>query len=576
MTNLTKALRQADKEHFADPGAGFAHYLGVHLVKALIGVAIDDIQQWHKAIDDFENHGRKGISDLRIGITQNTISPQRASKADKKKWRAELDRTRNHQQIIRKNLTATLADIAKLSESEQKAKLRALHQNFAQHNLEIMGEAPLSAIMIPDFKAATGELHTTSSEQTVLKLETAIERGTFKSSTHNENPTHDISGLMGGTKIRALAELTPDENMRESGAGVAVMRKLAERLADPKLGFGINVQRALQALTHFYITRRQNDNSVNVTINELADFLGFQRGANGHHRSDAYTTVREAVLPLESLSVQAFDLPSLKGFDLQTKISERAFSLTFYATDDGSGDRPAKRWNTLSFRPNKYYTAALMNPGSLLMGTDKKLNRLHPVNQRAEALLSKYLERQWRINLKNDHGSLNYKVKTLLTDGVGLPDNIEEKPSAETWHKLIDVLDTLTDNGTIKHWEGDERWQEIRDMLEKDGGRKRMSKNLWRSLLEARVSIEAAGQYLRHYKNHGLTYQGASADPLVGELRQYIERSGRIHARVAEDLLISKGMLSQILTSTKKISPAIRERIELLLIRDSTLPLLGL
>ena len=573
MIDLRRVAAQADAEKdFPIRPAAVAYYLGAHLAERLKdGEQRHSIAAWRAQLADFAGYakGQVAISRRNFASTNPGKGNQPNRQAAKQQYETELRAI----EAISKQLKKQLADIEKLALADQRTKLDALYSNYAAHNYETLGEVPVSKVDVPDWQAMTGELKKASSEQTVLHVEQAFERGQFHSGPTADYPIANISGRLGGAEIRAHAELTPDESLVADGTGREIMGKLAERLRDPKLGLGPQVQAALQSLVSFYLTRRQRDNSVNVTIAELAEFMGYQKGPNGFH-PDAYTSVRDAVRPLESLTVQAFNLPALKGHQLPTNLQERAFTFTYFAENDGSGARPAQRWLTLSFRPNKYYTAALTAPGSLLMGTDRRINRLNPKNERGERLLGKYLERHWRMNWDKGHGSITRSVRGLLTDGMGLDDAAAEKPSVETWQRLEDALDKLQDIGTVRNWEGNSTWAEVRERLQPENGTpRRMTQSLWNKLLGATVTVEAAGQYLEHYKHHGLVYKGGDSDPLLLELREYRARANRPDARIAEDLAISTAMLSQIINGKKKISEQIRPRIEQLIVSDATLPL---
>jgi hypothetical protein len=78
------------------------------------------------------------------------------------------------------------------------------------------------------------------------------------------------------------------------------------------------------------------------------------------------------------------------------------------------------RWTHLRVTPHEVFILLARAKSPLLMGRSDDLNRLHPVNERADLLLGKRLEVDFRINWDKRRGLLTRTVEQLL-DGAGLP-----------------------------------------------------------------------------------------------------------------------------------------------------------
>lgn len=499
------------------------------------------------------------------------------SKFERKSIRREATKINDH---LKQRMTKAYREIERqLNQIEarpqevRRAQLSALYKNYVlpHVHLTLDRSVPRSAIVKPDFEAVTGKLQTTSSENTVLQLETAFSHGRFAVTPESDYPMADISGRMGNADVIAHAELRSDLDTPDARK---IMAGLADRLRDPRLGLGPRVQQTIQALMSFWITRKNAAGNVTVTIQQLAEALGYAYGEHGYS-AEAYQNIREYVEAASRTNLRAMFPDSPK----QPRVEERAFSFTYFDTADGStNNRPSKGWLALGFRPGSYLAGATERVGALLKGYDRDLNRLNPVNERGELLLGKYLENQWRFNWNKTPGQVRRTVRELLTNGMGLSDGVISRPAMKTLTQLSDALDHLEEMGTVKSWEADERWQAIDDQLTpQDGKQKRMNARLWQSALDACIEIEAAKQYHAHYINHGLTYQGtakaaAPDSPLVA-LKDYMARTDRSQAMIAKDLKISKSLLSQLLTGKRAVSAEVSEKIDELVNQGTNLQL---
>ena len=530
-------------------GASIAYYLFAASAAKHIGGDFENIAKWNLSLQ----HAR---ADLDKAIDKLA--------ADRKK-RIDHDVTRHRLFKDLLDIETRLREIDSLAITKRKGKLEALYTNFVGPRTALAGVVPLKAIAPPDWASVTRELQKQSSEPSAIKLGEALERGKFRTTEHSDYPLADVSGRLGQHEVTAHAELTPNADDAAHGEGAAIVKRIAERLADPKLSHGIRTGQAYEALMSVWLTRRGVDSTATVTIGDLAASMGYARDARRGFSADVFPAVRECVAVLARLTMRALNLPALKGLNLPTTLTEFAFSFSYFTPDDGSGKRASEAWEAISFRPNKYLSAAITQKGAYLMGTDPNLNRLNPRRERAEVLLGKYLERQWRMNLHREHGSVTRTALTLLT-AMGLSDDDARSPRAETLDRLVAALDKLEEQvRTLKHWDGDAQWQAATAEIEavREAG-KYVTRGRWQKLLDARITLEAGTQYMEHYRGHSLTYQGGkNVDPLAQEFRGYLLRTGRVQATVAVEIGMSASALSRFLAgSTKNVSPRARERIE--------------
>jgi hypothetical protein len=560
----TGADRHPETLQFADGKAAVIQAFAIRM-GYIIGergvTAAHDIETWRGALALETSKVSEAMKTARRTAKAST------SKAARQKGKALLDRRRMEAEAGLRDIGRQLDAIGRLPEPEQRQHLDAMLRNFVLPRVHAHGEVPGTALAAPDWSAATGQLRKASSEPSALKLGEALERGRFETSVIAALPMADVSGRLGNHPVTAHAEITPNAADAAQGDGAAVVAAIAGRLADPKTGHGIRVAQAYEALMGLWLERRNADGGATVTLNELARRMGFAWDAERGLDAGASSTVREAVGVLQRLTLRAFNLPALKGNALPSKLEEQAFTLALIGPDDGSQERLTTTWTALRFHPNSYLRAATTQPGAFLMGVDPKLNRLHPQRERAEVLLGRWLERQWRQNMNREHCSVNRRIELVLTDGMGLLPEEARRPRAETLDRMTTVLDKLEELSTLAHWSGDAAFHEV--MAEIDAIRaagRYVTKPIWHRLLETSLTLEAGDGYRQHYAAHGLTYKGGAVDPLAQRFREFLQRTGRPQATVARELGISASTLSRWLAgSTKNITATARDRAETML-----------
>lgn len=481
----------------------------------------------------------------------------------------------------RKKLESHLHAMDALPPDERETAMKAWWDNIIWPQVLAFGRMPSNQSGLPDWQASSNPLTTVTSEQSVLKLGRAL--GQMRSGPESDhplldNPHKDISGNLGGVDITAHAEL----RVRAAGDD-SPLALIAERLSDPSIGLDINARKCFWGLENAYRTRLQTDGRANITIDELADFMGFQRVADGRHHNDAHISVREALKVWNRIGIEALIPRPIKGHKLPTKLSEHAFSFTFFRPTTATtaaelaADRRAEEdhWMAITFLPNQFLSVAFSPKSQQFMGIDKTLHNLHPVRERRENLLAFYLQELWRIN-STDFCKVRIRFGNILISGMGYTEDEIQAPSRgrELMARMETALDKLEEKGAVKHWQGDATWAETRDMLEAAPGKRRLTREPWRKLLrEAIITIEAGPAYYDRYKNRGIEDK---ADSLLAEFRAYCGRRGS-NDLVAYDLGIGTVIFAEILTGERAISATLAERMRRLLASEAeaheTLPL---
>lgn len=448
-------------------------------------------------------------------------------------------------------------------------QLVSLWANVVEHRTKTHGEMPASWLSQPNYAAARGMI-TASSEPLTMKLEEAHERGRFVKKKESDFPMADISGNMGNERITAVAELVPLGT--EAGPDAkALMAAMAERMRDPRDGIGPKTAQLSQALMATWLKRRDAGGWCNVTIDEVADMLGYSRRFDDNtHDTKNLKAVREYTDQLRRTLVRA-SMPALKGRSQSSQFEAPSFSMEFIGSDDDRPEmksRPSEYWSVMRFQPNALHAKAAIREGAFLMGADMKLNQLHAQHQRADVLLGKYLERQFRMDWDNGRGVMRRQVGRLLRDGMGLDD----PPSRmATLLRLENVLYNLMHVGTIKEWTGDSGWHEVLDHFDKNP-KSRMTHSWWTKAASAYITLEAGPKYHEQYKAFGLTHQ-PHVSQWMHELRDLMAKTKRAHKLIAQDLGVTASHLTHLMKGRRKVTPQLEEKISGLLKREATLQL---
>ena len=282
--------------------------------------------------------------------------------------------------------------------------------------------------------------------------------------------------------------------------------------------------------------------------------LGYERKDSGTHQKRVLDTIRECILTLERTRLTfAAPRPTVRKKIVQS--SEPAITVTYHAEDLPPRGRVEHYWKAISVTLNSFIE--ITSDRGFIKGSDfKKLNKLDSVHQRAELLLGKYLEHEWRVNWNKTPGTVTRKIATLLDDGLGLDVDIYyiERPR-KVIEKLETALERLQDLGTIKYFEYEPAYT---DLLSKQ----RITQAVLLKLLDIRVHIEAGNQYKAHYKNFALTYEGAKPLPeIAAELKEYLNGSNTSQAVAAQDLGISKATINHYLSGKRAPSKKNAEKI---------------
>lgn len=488
-------------------------------------------------------------------------------KAVRKALREELEQWTTQMKAGHDELARKLRSIAKSPESQQRASLGRLRE-WAEQNAENWGEVGGDKLGPPDWELITmeegaRELMLASSEQTVLRLGEAYERGRFTVPPHGTFPMADISGGIGANDFSVHAELGNLQNEILTADQQHILRELADDLADVRKALGPRAQQVMEALMALWVSRRNENGEVVVRLAQLAEILGFEKRANGSYSASDYKTIREAIETLERTRINARPNQQDKKRP-QMSYQEPAF--TIGRTTEGS------EWVNITFRPNVFFARAATRKGALLMGVNTEVNRLHPVNERPELLLGKYLDRHFRMNWNNEPGLVRRRARELISAGMGVD---AEAPATATLTKLINSLEKLQGIGQVLEWEMETPGiDEALDYTSQPG--RRMKRLLWENAMETMIRIEASKDHREHYRNFGLLSKQEGRRPLTetaAELSAYLRSTGRSQSVVAQELQISTSQMSRYLTGKSTMPAKVQERVQKLLQRESTLQL---
>jgi predicted XRE-type DNA-binding protein len=509
--------------------------------------------------------------------------------ADRKRLRQRVDREANAAKAEHRRIQRQLDEIAEALPDEHGNRLTALYQNVVRHQRQQFATIPGSELGTPNWEAASS-LTLASSEKFALQIGEAFERGRFQPVPQTPFPTaviytrDDRDPEDFAREVLMYAELVSNQrpNAEPTPAEQKKLRELAERLGDPRSAEGPRTAQLLGAILATWLRSRRDDNSVVVTIYQLAEMLRYSQHKSGGYRSRDLDEIREcwATLSMTRLSSQdgrrqgpllaANEYGTdLKGLEASSAVDPQETITLAEAIKQTA----TARWTHLRVTPHEVFILLARAKSPLLMGRSDDLNRLHPVNERADLLLGKRLEVHFRFNWHRGRGLLTRTVEQLL-DGAGLPTS---PPRIATLRRLEAALTKLEEqHGTLREWRDmDGRFTEALESIGTQdalGYSYRMTDTRWRSALESRIELEAGEAYAAHYRNFGLAHQGKQTATLAADLQQYLAATGRSQAVVAEELGVSRQHLNGVLNG-KRASPALEAKITAMLQQASTLPL---
>jgi hypothetical protein len=519
--------------------------------------------------------------------------------ADRKRLRQRVDREAAAAKAEHRRIERQLDEIAEALPDEHGSRLTALYQNVVRHQGQQFATIPGSELGTPNWEAASS-LTLVSSEKFALQIGEAFERGRFQPAPQTPFPTANIYTRDDrdpedfAREVLMYAELVSNQrpNAEPTPAEQKKLRELAERLGDPRSAEGPRTAQLLGAILATWLRSRRDDNSVVVTIYQLAEMLRYSQHKSGGYRSRDLDEIREcwATLSMTRLSspdgrrqgpllvANEYGNAAASAENGDVIVTENGESLVaeqdeLLTPTDLLKKTATARWTHLRVTPHEVFILLARAKSPLLMGRSDDLNRLHPVNERADLLLGKRLEAEFRVNWHRGRGLLTRTVEQLL-DGAGLPTS---PPRIATLRRLEAALTKLEEqHGTLREWRDiDGRFTEALESIGTQdalGYSYRMTDTRWRSALESRIELEAGEAYAAHYRNFGLTHQGKQTATLAADLQQYLAATGRSQAVVAEELGVSRQHLNGVLNG-KRASPALEAKITAMLQQASTLPL---
>lgn len=495
---------------------------------------------------------------------------------DRKRLKQRVEQVQNQANAEYRKINRTLDDIENGPAEDIPKKLDNLYQNAAKQTREFLGKVPGSELGTPNYQAATQELTLAASEKTVLALGDALGRGKFKRESGEMFPNAPVDGPGFGKDFhgsaRVVAQLVHNHavNAEPNRSDQQRLDAFAAALADTRKAAGPRGQQVLEAILGYWIKSPREDDSVMFSIDQLAESLRYSRHGGRFLTADL-DEVRKVVEIVLTVSLIAIDdnrrvqgaalvlnyigySDVLAAEDGDTLVTEDGQNIQLETGAEARQKR--NRWTHLRVTPHELIRHSLKQRQQF-MGRDEDINKFHPVNERADLLLGKYLEAHFRLNWAKNVGLINRSVRELLR-GAGLS---TDTPRIATLKRLKDALDKLEEHGTLAEYEDkDRRFEEALELPEN----KRMTDSLWRSALDSRIELEPGKKYVQHYQNFRLPQQPGGTPSVVLELKEYQQRTGRSLRVIAEELGTTASTVSRYLSGKSKPTAKLAERIEAL------------
>lgn len=203
-------------------------------------------------------------------------------------------------------------------------------------------------------------------------------------------------------------------------------------------------------------------------------------------------------------------------------------------------------------RPGLPIAMGLYGPGRVTARMARMALEMDPYREKYEKRLLRYFAYLWRTRQAKGDYNQGVKVSTML-EVIGL--EVEKKNPARTKERLEAALDRLKERGGIADWEyegGDETIVGTRGWAGK-----------W---LDWRVAVEPPAFIMDHYRAKINNPEPKRPALPEGDLRKAIRETrkerGLTIAQAAEEIGISKSMLSMIENGRAKIGPRVRPKIE--------------
>jgi len=229
------------------------------------------------------------------GYRQNLTS---RPKPERKSLKGRIERKANEASVAARKMRELLNGIGAKPQSEIDRHLEAMFENVVKHQGQQIGVVPGQAIGIPNWEAASS-LTLASSEKLALQMGEAYERGHFKPVPRSPFPTATIKGRDDpedfARDVLMYAELVANQrpNAEPSEAEQRQLREIAERLGDPRSAAGPRTAQLLTAILATWLRSRRADNSVTVTVYQLAEMLRYEPHKSGGYRARDLDEIRE-------------------------------------------------------------------------------------------------------------------------------------------------------------------------------------------------------------------------------------------------------------------------------------------
>ncbi|MFQ5893161.1 MAG: helix-turn-helix domain-containing protein [Nitrospinota bacterium] len=206
---------------------------------------------------------------------------------------------------------------------------------------------------------------------------------------------------------------------------------------------------------------------------------------------------------------------------------------------DTSGKLEVHSWRA---RPGDVFSKFLFGPGRQTALLSQKALEYHPVNQRWEKRLTRYLAWQWRNRQGGGTYLVPFAVETLLE---AAKETVDPKHPIRTTERLEKALDTLLRDGVIAGWQYEAADEEIVGQ-----------RGWWKGWLTWKVLIEPPQKTMDQYAKIKMPEPSRPRALPAGELdpatlRQARQERGLTQMQAAEEIGINQATLSRIERGTR-------------------------
>ncbi|MDP9122926.1 MAG: helix-turn-helix transcriptional regulator, partial [Acidobacteriota bacterium] len=338
--------------------------------------------------------------------------------------------------------------------------------------------APATGSSLPDYVVIPSAAH-------YAALQRAFALNTFEQTGESRFPRAklDRGGVKGFAELRPI---TPEQEYSMAPEEMAALAQTMWQHRGELSDLDADVLDAISASWLNYGPRSSSDR-VPIFINDLLRARGVVPKKSGQGRRGGFEFEQRmdlwrCLLHLQDIWLDIADarVVSQDEHGRRTQKTRSLQSRAFVMTDrigqrrlDGSMDVEA-----ILVTPGEAFGRFLLGPGRQLALLSSAALRYHPIQQRPEKRLARYLSWQWRVGAQSGDFLRTYKVTTLLQE-LGL----EVKAAHPGWtrDRFERALDQLEQDRLICSWQYGEGWRD-----------ENLAQKRWVPVwLETRVVVEA-------------------------------------------------------------------------------------